>query len=297
MKKVICFIFALMFLLPVDSMGQIKGTSKDGLISWTLSDDGTLTIAGQGVFSGSILRDIFRSHGDKIYSINRIVINPGITAITGFDSQRELNVTSVSLPNTLKVIGNRAFSAYKLLRSIIIPASVNVISTAAFYRWECRGNKLEEIIVDSNNTKYKSINGILYDYDVKTLICCPSSYKGEVNIPGTVETIGDEAFHLCFELTNVKFPDNLKTIKQSAFAGCFKLTNVILPDSLKTIEERAFWGCIELSTITIPNSLTELNPKAFSGCDKLRKAYVPENWEIAADNSLFPENCAIIHHK
>ena len=301
MKKNIYLIITLMFLLPISSMGQIKGTSEDGLISWTLSDDGTLTVTGQGEFSSPILGNIYRSHKEKFFSINRIVIGSGITEISGFDCDSEgdrvLKVTSISLPNTLKKIGDRAFAGYKFLHTITIPASVDEISSRAFYRWECGGNELEEIIVDNNNTKYKSINGILYDYDVKTLICCPSSYKGEVNIPNTVETIEEGAFHICLELTNVKFPDNLKIIKNSAFAFCIKLTNVTLPDNLRAIKERAFWGCSGLTSITIPNSVTEFDPRAFSGCENLAKACVPENWEIVEDEPLFPENCTIIRHQ
>lgn len=296
MKKVIYFIFTLLFLLPINSMGQQKGTSKDGLISWSLSDDGTLTITGQGELSCNKLATSNSSYREFMSSVNCIIISPGITEVSWLNGAGT-KVTSISLPNTLKKIGPHAFDGYKFLHSMTIPASVTEIAQSAFETDECNGSELEELIVDSRNTKYKSINGILYDYDVKTLICCPSGYKSEANIPNTVETIGEGAFFLCHKLTSIKFPDNLKTIKTHAFACCYKLTDVKLPDNLETIEERAFWCCSELMSITIPNSVTKFDTSAFSGCKKIAKAYVPEDWAIAEDDPIFPKNCTIIHHK
>ena len=55
-----------------------------------------------------------------------------------------------------------------------------------------RGN-LENIHVSEKNLYYASVDGVVYDKQVKRLICCPSG-KHEVNVPESVEIIETNAF-------------------------------------------------------------------------------------------------------
>ena len=89
---------------------------------------------------------------------------------------------------------------------------------------------LQEILIKGGNTHFKSIDGVLYDYAVSTLIFCPSRKK-HIEIPATVTTIGADAFRQCTELTEVKIPNSVTTIESFAFSGCKKLANLIIPES------------------------------------------------------------------
>ena len=86
MKKILCLILCLMMILPaVPSLAYTidSGTCGTGL-TWTLSDDGTLTISGSGA-----MRDYSSDDGETstapwfthAVDINNIVIENGMTHI------------------------------------------------------------------------------------------------------------------------------------------------------------------------------------------------------------------------
>lgn len=262
MKRNIYLIITLMLLLPVSSMGQLKGTSRNRLISWTQSEDGILTFDGRGILDG---RE-FPGFSDDFKGYNSsIIISFGITEVRFLNGMYQAE--SISLPNSLKKIGAHAFDGCQMLKSLTIPASVTEIDPSAFDMKECGGGDLEKIIVDNNNTIYKSIDGILYDKDVKTLICCPSGYSGDVNIPSTVESIEERAFFYCHNLKNVKLPENLKAIKKEAFVGS------------------------NIRFINIPKDVFFIGIDAFRDCEELEKAYM-ERKGLNVSN-VFSENVTI----
>ena len=108
-------------------------------------------------------------------------------------------LTSVSIPNSVTLIGNNAFSACNGLTSVSIPNSVTTIGESAFA--DC--SSLNSINVASGNTRYSSIDGVLYNYVQDTLMQCPGA-KTSVSIPNSVTFIGAWAFYACSGLTSVK---------------------------------------------------------------------------------------------
>ena len=66
--------------------------------------------------------------------------------------------------------------------NILNRESANNLS-AAFYLF----TGIENVSVKSSNTKYTSLDGILYSKDMKTLWYVPNKYKGIVNIANGVE--------------------------------------------------------------------------------------------------------------
>lgn len=86
-----------------------------------------------------------------------------------------------------------------------------------------------------------------------------------VNLPSTLTTIGESAFHNCHQLTAITIPNNVTTIGNSAFNGCSGLTTVALPNSVTTLGTSVFYGCSGLTTVTLPNSITAINlPKGLT---------------------------------
>jgi hypothetical protein len=108
---------------------------------------------------------------------------------------------SYTIPATVTTIGNLAFSRCNALASVIIPASVTSIGTQAFYR--CNG--LNAITVNTSNTVYSSVSGILFDNSQTTLIQYPGGKSGSYTMPASVTTIGDWAFSACNNLTGIYF--------------------------------------------------------------------------------------------
>jgi len=201
---------------------------------------------------------------------------------------------------TSKVVAIKdfAFKDCSNLSSITIPSSMKSISNNAFIG--C--SSLTSIDVDNGNPSYASMDGVLYDKSFTSLLCCPGG-KTNVYIPNSVTTIGGYAFEGCGSLTSVKIPSSVTDVSGNAFIGCSSLTsievdngnlkyasldgvlydksftsflccpggktNVTIPTSVTTIEGYAFKGCSSLTSVTIPSSVTAISGGAFIGCSSL----------------------------
>ena len=151
-------------------------------------------------------------------------------------------LTTVEMP-AVETIGEHAFYSCSALASVFIPASCTSVFSNPF----AACISLREITVDENNPDYTSVDGVLYDKNVETLLACPGS-KSFIDIPSSVTTIGDVAFYYCSALTSVSMPE-VTTIGDYAFAYCSALTSVDIPASVTMIGDYAFDGCSSLTSV------------------------------------------------
>jgi hypothetical protein len=117
--------------------------------------------------------------------------------------------------------------------------------------------------VATNNPTYSSLNGVLFNKSQTTLIEYPGGLNGSYTIPGSVTSIGEEAFE-----------GN-------------SLSSVTIPDSVTSIGEGAFDQCIRLTSVTIPNSVTNIGTDAFEDCASLTSVYFTGNAPTPDDSSVF----------
>ena len=110
-----------------------------------------------------------------------------------------------------------------------------------------------------------SESGIIYSGD----ITIPESVTYE-GVKYAVESIGEEAFKDCSELTNIFIPSSVTSISNSAFENCTGLTEVVIPDGVNRLNAWTFRGCTGLTRITFPQSLTFSGDKSFEGCTNLK---------------------------
>lgn len=189
-------------------------------------------------------------------------------------------ITSITLPNSLKVIGKEAFSGCSGLKSIDIPNSVTTIKNDAFTG--CHG--LEK-----------------------------------VNIPNSVTSIGDWAFSYCESLRSITIPSSVTLLEFCAFTGCNSLerinvasdnpnyvdidgvlcskdstvliaypyakgTNYVIPKFIRKIAKGAFKLCSELESVEIPNSVDSIDHSAFSDCSSLTSITIPKSVTYLGDD-------------
>lgn len=162
-------------------------------------------------------------------------------------------LTSVTLPEGLQSIGKDAFCSCSGLTSIRVPSSVTSISEGAF--WTC-GN-LASITVDEGNSHYDSRGGCNAIIEKRSNILvagCMNSF-----IPDDVTEIGNYAFTNCTGLTTLKFPKGLKTIGRFAFCGCEGLTSVVIPDNVTIIGGSAFRECYGIRYLTLGSSVSRID--------------------------------------
>ena len=145
--------------------------------------------------------------------------------------------TTITVKDGTKGIGDYAFSGCTNLTSITIPDSVTSIGDWTFEN--C--TSLANIYVDSKNESYTEIDGVLFDKEVKTLVCCPAGKNSSsYSIPDSVTSIGYGAFWGCTSLASITIPDSVTEIGYAAFRHCTSLTSITIPASVKYIDDNAF---------------------------------------------------------
>ena len=167
------------------------------------------------------------------------------------------SVRSVSIPDSVKSIGDFAF-CITALTEVVIPDSVTNIGEYAFYG--C--SQMSSIRLPEGIEEIK-----LHTFSHTAL--------GAIEIPESVTRISSSAFYACFSLTEVSLPDSLKQIGPSAFRDCISLTSIVIPDSVAYIGDFAFYGCRALTDITLPSGLTTINAHIFANCDSLQSVQIP----------------------
>lgn len=203
--------------------------------------------------------------------INSINIPSTISIIETSTFSGCIKLNTIDLPESITTIYSQAFKDCYNLDSINIPKSVTVIGLNAFK------NSTAYIQVDTNNLKYASIDGVLFDKNIEKLIQCPISKIGEYTIPNSVTTIENSAFYNCGNLIKINTPLELTMIKEHAFANCTALRSIIFPTTLQNIQPYSFYNCSSLtsinSNIEIPNYITDV----FLLCNSNLTIYIPKN--------------------
>ncbi|MBE5774897.1 MAG: hypothetical protein E7337_13355 [Clostridiales bacterium] len=96
-----------------------------------------------------------------------------------------------------------------------------------------------------------------------------------VNIPNTVESIGDNAFSDAIRIRKVIIPKGVTMLGKGVFKGCKQLKDVLLPESLTSIGDECFADCGFVS-ISIPDGVASISENAFADCANFTTAYVSE---------------------
>ena len=296
-----------------------NGTCGENL-TWTLDNEGTLTISG----TGGMWTD-YEYTDTPWYSsrsnVKKVVIGNGVTHIC-FRAFRDCsNLTSITVDKNNNEYSNDEYGVLfdknktRLIQypmgneraSYVIPDGVTIIR---FYAFEDCYNLISVVMPDS----VTSINDMAFSG-------CSSLTL--VKIPDSVTSIGNWAFTGCSSLTSVKIPDSVISIGYSAFDHCDSLTSItvdanneyytsdeygvlftkdkttliqypignertsyVIPDGVTSIGERAFYKCSNLTSVTIPDSVTSIGDWAF-GYSSLAVVTIPDSVTRIADYAFY----------
>ena len=214
-----------------------------------------------------------------------VIIKDGTKSI-GEKAFHYTSIASIDLPDSLTFIGKQAFSECSELSSIVIPSSVKTIGENVFEKCP----KLTDINVLPENAYYSSENGILFDKNKTTLICCPPVKQGEFSVPKSVTRINSDAFSYCDRLTGITLPETVSYIGSGAFKYCSALKNINLPYGIDAINKNTFASCKALEKIDIPNNVKIIDTSAFLNCSALGSINIPESVTQIGNNAFY--NCS-----
>ena len=228
---------------------------KGDNLTWTLDDNGVLTISGTGK-----MKDYDRyytvapwkksEYADKI---QYVLIKGGVTGIGNY-AFSGCNIIVAAISKSVTNIGDSAFSGSGLT-SITIPGSVASIGTYAF----SENNALMNAVISSGVLK---ISSSMF-YNCKSLT--------SITLPSSMLSIGSSAFENCSSLTNVVVPSSVTNIGERAFYHCSSLTSITIPNGVTQIGNSAF-AYSGLTSVTIPGSVTNMGTGVFCNCNNLKTA-------------------------
>ena len=183
---------------------------------------------------------------------------------------------SVTIPDTVEILGGYCFAHCENLKEIHLGANVREISSAFYALFS-----LEKITVSNENPYYHVENNCLIETATNTVVLGSKNSA----IPDTVTAIGDRAFSGAYELKSIDLPANLQAIGEEAFAGA-GFEEIEIPNSVLEIGECAFLGT-PIVAIRIPDKVKELPYYIFAGCTRLERVYIGASVEnIKRDSGM-----------
>ena len=195
---------------------------------------------------------------------------------------RARNLTTITIPDSVTVIGNEAFKDCTSLTDVTIGNSVTSIGKSAFYGCtSLTGITIPDSVTSIGKSAFgncTSLTGITIPDSVTSIGenafgNCTSLTS--ITIPDSVTSIGGYTFYGCTSLTGITIPDSVTSIGDSAFTGCTSLTRIANSKNVTSIGEYAFTGCRDLWAFTMPSGVTNIGEYAFSGCSSLRNIDIP----------------------
>lgn len=190
------------------------------------------------------------------------------------------------IPSSVKYTDPSAFAyCTNITGQMNIPALLSNLGEYTFYG--CNG--ISGFTVDKSNTRYAAYDGILYNSTLDTLLICPLSKTGKIEVPLSVKSIGVAAFDGCANLTEVNLPASLTIIENYAFEYCTGLTKFRIPRDIQKIGYAAFYNCNALTEVGIENPTPPIiEYYTFDQVNKTTcKLLVPEGAKINYENAPY----------
>lgn len=262
------------------------------LIGATHELSGNVTVSGNIEHNGNQYDVTVVSGLSNVFSYNDA---EGKYESVGTYNRDYTNVTSITFSDNIERIVDRNILYFNHCNVINIPKTVTYISPDTYqlhsnqsgYTDNVRGDKIAPYVypgaalffnditfnVAQDNNTYTSVDGVLFDKDMKTLIRCPKGKEGIYVVPNGVERIEDCAFFGCFMLTKIILPESVRILGSPGqyyydcccFYHCLMLQDINIPEGVERIGFNAFRNCCNLTTLHLPSTLKYFDTSAISG--------------------------------
>ena len=227
----------------LEDSSATKGTVVQNGITYTLNEDGLgYTVTGYNGVGGAL------TIAGEIQGLPVTTIG-----VKAFFEQN--NLTAITIPDSVRVIENNAFSYCEGLTGVVIPDGVTKIESHAFAH--CHG----------------LVN---------------------VKIGDGVTELGAWSFYYGHSLTSVIIGDSVRSIGTGAFQECFNLQDVVLGVGVQNIEGGAFGWCNSLANVYYKGGTGEWLEIQTGGNTELTMAkryyYVEDEKDLPASGNYWHYN-------
>ena len=234
MKKQIVSVIALLTVVTEAMAFDNSSFEKDGLYYNVLSDGKTLEVAkplNPSDYHGDIAIPETVEHEGKTYTV---------TAIESRAFFRNMELTSLKIPQTMRTIGEDAFWDCDSLKTVDI-GSLSNWCTIDFQGDLWFSNpisrvELEHLLVDGEEITDLVIPDDVEEISRNAFYWCPPIQSLE--IPGTVKTIGEDAFHRCYNLRKVVLHEGIEYVKKGGLAN-MRAPTISIPMSVTRMDKNA----------------------------------------------------------
>ena len=240
------------------------------------------------------------------------------------------NLTTINFPNSIKYIGDFAFNNALLHsnKGFILPEGLIYLGDSAFYSAfkesyvvipeslitiednAFANCNVEEFRVNENNKNYKSVDGVLYDKNITTLINYPALKNSKIfEIPNTIKTIKQDAIEVTNNLEKIIIPKDTTTIEEKSIFWNYGLkyidvdkdnNNYMSVDGVLYSKNGKFLISYPIASerdeYLVLDTVEEIQTYSISGATNLKKLYIKEGVKSLNYGSLYScENLEEIH--
>ena len=183
-----------------------------GYLTYEVTGEGEVKVARCDSSAVNVYIPEYILYNDYSYMVTEI--GPYAFAQDGYINEYDdnYNLSTVSIPNSVKNIDVGAFYKCRYLKSVNLPSDIKTI----------------------NEYTFRFCNSLT-----------------NITIPDSVQSIGDMAFENCCSLSDVVLPDNVISIGRYSFDSCYNLSEISIPDSTFIIGEYSFYNCKNIRMIEI----------------------------------------------
>ena len=226
-----------------------------------------LTI-GDKAFSGCISLTEVEFCERLVNSAGKVVdgVATVIPAVGDYAFQNCLALSTIKNFGIVEGVGDYSF-ANTAISEAFIPSTLSYIGASPYM-----GCKLTNIRLEEGSTKFVVRDGALFDSALTTLYAYPVAREGALEIPETVEVIGDGVFAGANITGKLVLPSSVMSIGDNSFNNCRYLEEIIIPTQVTAIGESAFEGCVSLKKINLTETkVTDIGNNAINSERDFRK--------------------------
>ena len=228
------------------SLGDFYYSEENGEITITGSNPKAASAEIPATINGKPVTAI----GDYAFngsSISSVTIPDSVRTIGNYTFTMCSNLKSVTLPESIEYIGIRAFELCSSLSEVNFPDHMIDFSSKVFDStpWMTAQRQKSDLVV---------VNGVLIDAENAT---------GDIVLSSDIKAVASGTFERNDKITSVVFPSSIKKLKDNVFFYCSNLTSADIR-YVTEIESMAFAYCNKLTDLKLSGKLTKIDGYGFA---------------------------------